>query len=348
MGDQHPWAISDLNTEFHEYRALISRFPNEGGVLGPTALPTVLSCLPEGLRDPDAAAFPQDYKAGAGAPGEALRALAWDTHENASTFGGPSSAKNRMIEKWLGRSVLEMTVAEFVYRAGLVQGMGFHEYIRNFRRRMFSSAAAIFWMYNDCWPAIRSWTIVDYYQRRTPSFHPVRRAFAPTAVFIAVEEGKVKIFGVNEGPAWEGELRYGVVALAGGYPRDEMRGVTLPANASTLLAEFDVAAWEALGQTSHIRVRAAQPRWANRGAGRVFPDLLQGNDVAAGRGRACGMRAARRSSRAMSSPGAFASTWTARRRCPTTSSIFCPAFLPSSTGPPRWARRWVMRVGNGA
>ena len=192
MGDQHPWAIGGGNTEFHDYRALISRFPNEGGILGPTALPTVLACLPEGLRDPDAPAFPQGYKSGAGAPGEALRALAWDVHENASTFDGEQSTMNRMIERWTGQPIAGMTVADFVYWAGLVQGMGFHEYIRNFRRRMFSSAAAIFWMYNDCWPAIRSWTIVDYYQRRTPSFHPVRRAFAPLAVFIAVEDGKVQ------------------------------------------------------------------------------------------------------------------------------------------------------------
>jgi beta-mannosidase len=252
MGDQHPWAIGGGNTEFHDYRALISRFPNEGGILGPTSLPTVLSCLPEGMRDPDAPAFSQGYKTGGNAPGEALRALAWDVHENASTFGGEQSRMNQMIEKWLGRVVVDMTVADFVYWAGVVQGMGLHEYIRNFRRRMFSSASAIFWMYNDCWPAIRSWTIVDYYLRRTPSFHPVRRAFAPLAVFIAEEDGVVKVFGVNEGPAWAGEGRYGFVGLAGGYPVDKTQVVALPANASTLLAELDAAEWDGLGRTTHI------------------------------------------------------------------------------------------------
>ena len=63
-----------------------------------------------------------------------------------------------------------------------MQGEGLTEYIRNFRRRMFNSASAIFWMYNDCWPAVRSWTVVDYYLRRTPSFHPVRRACKPLTV----------------------------------------------------------------------------------------------------------------------------------------------------------------------
>jgi beta-mannosidase len=80
----------------------------------------------------------------------------------------------------------------------------------------------------------------------------VRRAFAPLAAFLAVEEGKVKVFGVNEGPAWAGELRYGFLALAGGYPVDGARAVALPANASTLLATLNVAEWERLGQTTHV------------------------------------------------------------------------------------------------
>ena len=78
-----------------------------------------------------------------------------------------------------------MTVEEYVYWGGVVQGEGLTEYIRNFRRRMFSTASAIFWMYNDCWPAVRRWTIVDYYGRRTPGFYPVRRAWQPVTVAIA-------------------------------------------------------------------------------------------------------------------------------------------------------------------
>jgi beta-mannosidase len=156
-----------------------------------------------------------------------------------------------MLRRWLGRDITSFTVAEWVYWGGVVQGEGLTEYIRNFRRRMFSSASAVFWMYNDCWPCVRSWTVVDYYLRRTPSFHPVRRAFAPLTVCIAVEEERVRIFGVNDGPEWSGQVRCGLFALAGGYPLDETLTVTLPTNASTLLTEFDLATWEALGPTTH-------------------------------------------------------------------------------------------------
>jgi beta-mannosidase len=240
MGDQHPWTVGFENTDFRDYRAMISRFPNEGGILGPTALPTVLACLPG--KTPDSRLD---------LAGDPALQLAWDHHDNGIAAWGEVIYPDRMLRQWLNRDITQMTVADWVYWGGVVQGEGLTEYIRNFRRRMFSSASAIFWMYNDCWPCVRSWTVVDYYLRRTPAFHPVRRACRPLTVALAVEDDKVRVFGVNEGPAWAGEVRYGLFALTGGYPLDESRVVALPANASTLLAEFDAAVWEKLGHTTH-------------------------------------------------------------------------------------------------
>jgi hypothetical protein len=61
MGDQHPWGIGMQNPDFRDYRKLADRFPNEGGILGPCALPTVEVCLPQGKTRPDS--------------------LAWDVHD---------------------------------------------------------------------------------------------------------------------------------------------------------------------------------------------------------------------------------------------------------------------------
>jgi hypothetical protein len=69
---------------------------------------------------------------------------------------------------------------------------------------------------------------------------------------LAREEGAVRIYGVNDGAEWRGELRYGLCALTGGYPKSEEIEVTLAANASTLLAAFDAAEWTALGLESHL------------------------------------------------------------------------------------------------
>ncbi|MEI6424688.1 MAG: hypothetical protein WCP55_20900, partial [Lentisphaerota bacterium] len=146
----------------------------------------------------------------------------------------------------------DLSLADYAYWGGLVQGAGLAEYIKNFRRRMFDSAAAVFWMYNDVWPCSRSWTTVDYCGRRTPAFWPVRRAMASVTVVITREADKVRVYGVNDGEALTATLRYGLMALAGRYPVDETCTVRLETNASTLLAEFDAKRWDNLGTTTHV------------------------------------------------------------------------------------------------
>jgi len=177
----------------------------------------------------------------------------WQVHENSISDWESPKPVDRMLEQWLGKRRRDMTLDDWVYWGGVVQGEGLSEYIKNFRRRMFSSASAIFWMYNDTWPAVRSWTVVDYHLRRTPSFHPVRRAFAPVALVVTREDDAVRVWGVNETQAVAGgTLRYGIMSLAGKYPMNESRPVLLKPNASTLLAEFDAARWDRLGVKTHV------------------------------------------------------------------------------------------------
>lgn len=225
VGDQHPWTVGFQNTDFRDYRKMICRFPNEGGTLGPTSLPTMLACMP---RD-------QRY----------VHSFAWQVHDNSVDSWGEPSYPDTMITQWLGKNVRKMSIEEFTYWGGLVQGEALREYCENFRRRMFDTASAIFWMYNDCWPATRSWTIVDYYLRRTPAFASVRRAMQPVHVVVAEEDDKVVVFGVNERPEeWNGAVRYGLFNLAGGLPLDKTAPVILPPNASTRIASFDKREWK--------------------------------------------------------------------------------------------------------
>jgi beta-mannosidase len=224
-GDQHPWTIGFANTDFREYRKMFCRFPNEGGILGPTSLPTMLACLPKDQRQ--------------------VQSFAWQVHDNSIDSQGEPSYPDQMIAQWLGKDIRKMSIEEFTYWGGLVQSEGLREYCENFRRRMFDSASAIFWMYNDCWPATRSWTIVDYYQRRTPAFAAVRRAMQPLHVVVAEEGDEIVVFGINEQTQlWQGVLRYGIFNLAGGMPLDHTLPVTLPPNASTRLAAFKKSAWK--------------------------------------------------------------------------------------------------------
>lgn len=218
-GDQHPWQVGIHNMDFRDYRKLPCRFPNEGGFLGPTSLPTMLECLPEGQRF--------------------IQSFAWQLHDNSVDSWVEPSGVDAMTQLWLGIDCRSLSIEQYAYWGGLIQAEGLREYIDNFRRRMFDSAAAVFWMYNDVWPAVRSWTVVDYALRRTPSFHPVRRAFAPISVVLAEQEDAIVVFGINDTPHEQTlELRYGVFRFSGTYPVDERLSVVLPGNASTELARL--------------------------------------------------------------------------------------------------------------
>ncbi len=234
-GNQHPWQVSLLQSgpaDWWKYRYRVDRFANEGGVIGASPPATLRDFLPEEELS--------------------LLSVTWDHHDNpyAAQDSQPGAVGRAYatVKLWTGHDPLAMDWEQYVFVSGLLQAEGIQEYISNYRRRMFSSAAAIFWMYNDCWPATHSWTIVDYYRRKKLAYHPVRRAFAPITVVIAEEQGVVTIYGVNDTPNdWSGEVCYGLFALAGGLPLDLTEPAALPANTSAPLAQFDRSQWEALG-----------------------------------------------------------------------------------------------------
>ncbi len=225
MGDQHPWSIGFGDRDYFKYRKMDSRFPNEGGILGPTSLPNMMAALSEG----------QEY----------MHSFDFKVHDN-SIADQERCAPERLLEEKLGMvtGLGEMSIPDYVYYGGFLQGEGLTEYILNFRRRMSTTTdSAIFWMYEDCWPATRSWTIVDYLRNRTPSFLPVKRAFAPMVIDI-VEDGKggFDIYGVNEYlTEQKAVLRYAAVAPAakGNEVAWNEIAVTLPANASIVIAHLD-------------------------------------------------------------------------------------------------------------
>jgi len=224
-GDQHPWSIGFFANDFRKYREMTCRFASEGGILGPTSLLTMRACLPEPAQ-------------------QTVLSFAWQVHDNSVATWTEPSAPDEMIRQWVGKEPRELSIEQFAYWAGLVQGEGLREYVENFRRRMFDSGAAIFWMFNDCWPATRSWTTVDYHLRRTPAFHAVRRAMAPIHLVVAQDAEEIVVFGINDTTApVAGELAYGVMNLTGGRPYERRERVTLPPDASTRLASFPATAW---------------------------------------------------------------------------------------------------------
>lgn len=229
-GDQHPWHVTleKDGTNFWAYRNNISRFPNEGGVLGASSPATLKQFLPEGQRQ--------------------LFSSSWEFHDNACNYLHERGICYKELVDWLDLDYDKLSMEDYAFYSAIIQSEGLQEYIDNFRRRMFSSSSAIFWMYNDSWPVTHGWTIIDYYLRRKLAFHPVRRAFSNIYVIPAVEDDRVKIFGVNDTfSEWRGKARYGLFNLKGGLPIDESVEVALAPNASTLIADFSIDEWKTVG-----------------------------------------------------------------------------------------------------
>ena len=177
-----------------------------------------------------------------------MHSFDFKVHDN-SIADQENCAPERLLIEKLGMEIgmSEMSLADYVYYGGFLQGEGLSEYILNFRRRMSTTTdSAIFWMYEDCWPATRSWTIVDYLRNRTPSFLPVKRAFAPIVIDIVKNEaGGFDIYGVNE-YLFDQTATLTYAAVAPNAKGEDVAwttlSVTLPANASVILAHLDAPA----------------------------------------------------------------------------------------------------------
>jgi beta-mannosidase len=234
VGDQHPWDVSISEkdgADFWKYRQYVDRFPNEGGVIGVSPPATLRQFMTDEQLD--------------------LLSLAWDHHDNpfaACAFEhGQLGRAYATVERWTGRDPEKMDWSTYAFASALLQAEGLTEYINNYRSRMFSSAAAIFWMYNDSWPVTHGWTIVDYYRRKKLAYHPVRRAFQPITVVVADRNDEVIVFGINDtDEPWAGQLRYGLFNLDGGLPMDQRASVQIHANASTPIATIAKSQWQKL------------------------------------------------------------------------------------------------------
>ena len=228
-GDQHPWNVGFGDFDFFKYRDYECRFPNEGGLRGPNSLPAVMACLEEGEK----------Y----------MHSFSWQIHENSIDDWGSGNSADLMVKEWLGADVSPEDLETYIYLGGFVQGEGLSEYILNFRRRKFDSASAIFWMYNDCWPAVRSWTIVDYCKNRTPAFYPVKRAFEPVAVNIVCENGRLLVYAVSDIPKnTPAVLEYGIFTADGEYIEKKTEKIEIEANSSHIAAKIDHDLWQKTGE----------------------------------------------------------------------------------------------------
>ncbi len=234
VGDQHPWfvGLGPAKGDFWAYRADESRFPNEGGVLGPSTLKTLREMLPESERH--------------------VGSRTWHHHDNTQNSWRGERMTDHLLRTHLIDDPGRLSFDDYVRYAGILQGEALETAIDNWRRRKFTTAAAVFWMFNDTWPASTSWTPIDYFRRRKPAFWYVKRAFANLRPICVEMEGDVAFFVVNDFlEPRQITLRYGLFGLTGGRPVDETIDVTIAPNAGSVVSRIPLKHWNKLGVERH-------------------------------------------------------------------------------------------------
>lgn len=233
-GDQHPWNVSlgEAKGDYWAYRNDASRFPNEGGMLGPSTFKTLYEILP-----------PAERKIGS---------RTWLHHDNTQNTWKGEPLLDDLLKVNLCAEPRDLSFDSYVHYAGILHGEALETAIDNWRRRKFNSAAAVFWMFNDTWPATVSWTPIDYYRRRKTAFWYVKRAFAPQRAICVAEDDALVVHVVNDTrELLTASLRCGLFALSGGLPEDEIRDVTCPPNGRVEAMRLPLSRWDALGPATH-------------------------------------------------------------------------------------------------
>ncbi|MBK9121433.1 MAG: hypothetical protein IPM18_17780 [Phycisphaerales bacterium] len=234
IGDQHPWdvALGAPKGDYWHYRHDASRFPNEGGMLGPSTPPTIESILPSEERF--------------------LGSRTWNHHDNSQNTWKGEPLLDHLLRVNLCPAPRRLPFEDYLRYAALLHGEALETAIDNWRRRKFDTSAAIFWMFNDTWPMVTSWTPIDYYRRRKPAFWYVKRAFAPLRAICTCRAERWCVIVVNDTRVPQRlTLRTGLFALAGGRRHEIEQTVNCPANGAVVAFEQPLREWDVLGITTH-------------------------------------------------------------------------------------------------
>jgi len=191
LGDRHSWDIylfrkDESRVYYKDFRTDRGKFITEFGWLAPPVMDTLRRSLP--LNE-----------LWYGSP-------SWNFHNNTFELGALKYA----LKVHFGKNIEELPLQELIILSQIFQAEAYRYVISHFRRRKYYTSGVLFWCFNDCWGATTSWSIIDYYLNRKPSFYAVKRAFAPVIISLQEDNGGLSVWLINDtlNPI-RGELEYG-------------------------------------------------------------------------------------------------------------------------------------------
>ena len=170
-GDTHYWEVWHGGVPFTTYRKRSFRFCSEYGFESFPSMKTIRSFCEE--KDQNCfSRVMENHQKCKGGNGKILRYLA-------DNYLYPHSFEN------------------LVYASQLLQADAIKYGVEHVRRQRGYCMGSIYWQFNDCWP-VASWSSVDSFGRYKALHYAARKFYAPVAMGLFLENGKLTVNISNE------------------------------------------------------------------------------------------------------------------------------------------------------
>ena len=170
-GDTHYWEVWHGGVPFTTYRKKSFRFCSEYGFESFPSMKTIRTFCEE--KDMNCfSRVMEDHQKCKGGNGKILRYLA-DNYLYPSSF------------------------EDLVYLSQLLQADAIKYGVEHFRRQRGYCMGSIYWQFNDCWP-VASWSSVDSLGRYKALHYAARKFYAPVAMGLFLENGRLAVNIANE------------------------------------------------------------------------------------------------------------------------------------------------------
>ncbi len=170
-GDTHYWAVYHGGLPLTAYRQMHFRFCSEYGFESFPSMKTIRSFCEE----KDQNAFSR----------------VMENHQKCKTGNG--KLMRYLSDYYLYPSKFE----NLVYATQLLQADAIKYGVEHFRRERGWCMGSCYWQFNDCWP-VASWSSVDYYGRYKALHYAAKKFYAPVAMGLFLEDGKLTVNVSNE------------------------------------------------------------------------------------------------------------------------------------------------------
>ncbi len=170
-GDVHSWRVWWGKANFRDYREEQAQFISEFGLQAAPDATSLQEFIP-----------PEDLWP----PGETWRYHRADL-ERLNRYARPFrqghlvSAVRRLISRGPSSSESLKELTAFVSASQQAQAFGLQVAIEHFRRRKYKTGGAMFWQFNEPWPAI-CWSVVDYHCRPKLAYQRLKRLYNPVLI----------------------------------------------------------------------------------------------------------------------------------------------------------------------